>query len=219
MTAWKNCTVALLAFLLLVESEAVPAFYVTEKRTASFQREYGEQAVRRLNSLLEMMNSLAATPEDKKIIAVNRFFNQLEYQTDSQTWNCKDYWASRLEFLGKGQGDCEDFAVAKFLTLLQLGVPEDKLYLTYVRAVGYPEAAHLVITYYKIKGSVPFVLDNYDKRVLPATQRKDLIPVYSFTAEDLYLQRQKGLGRNIQRPALKTQRKLKAIEIEIRETN
>jgi predicted transglutaminase-like cysteine proteinase len=173
MTAWKNCTVALLAFLLLVESEAVPAFYVTEKRTASFQREYGEQAVRRLNSLLEMMNSLAATPEDKKIIAVNRFFNQLEYQTDSQTWNCKDYWASRLEFLGKGQGDCEDFAVAKFLTLLQAGGSgrQTVSYLCQGRGVsrsGPPR--HNVLQNQGV--SVPFVLDNYDKRVLPATQRK-----------------------------------------------
>lgn len=129
----------------------------------------------------------------------------------------KDYWASRLEFLGKGQGDCEDFAVAKYLTMMQLGIPEKKLFLTYVKAIGYPEAAHLVVTYYKEPGTVPFVLDNYDKRILPATQRKDLIPVYSFTANDLYLQKQQGLGRRINRTSLKTQKNFKSIDLEIHE--
>jgi len=99
--------------------------------------------------------------------------------------------------------------------MIQLGVPEKKLFLTYVKAVGYPEAAHMVVTYYKEPGAIPLVLDNYNKAILPATRRKDLIPVYSFTANDLYLQKQQGLGRRVNRPALKTQRNLKEIDLEI----
>ena len=132
------------------------------------------------------------------------------------TWEKSDYWASRLEFIGKGQGDCDDFAVAKFLTMMQLGIPEQKLFLTYVKAIGYPEAAHLVVAYYQQPGTVPLVLDNYNKRILPANQRKDLIPVYSFTANDLYLQKQQGLGKRVNRASLKTQRSLQAIDLEIR---
>jgi predicted transglutaminase-like cysteine proteinase len=182
---------------------------------AAYTKTYGEQAVRRLNSLIALMDGLVAAPEDKKIIEVNRFFNQVEYQTDIENWGKKDYWATRLEFLGKGRGDCEDFAVAKFLTMIQLGVSEKKLFLTYVRAIGYPEAAHLVVSYYKEPGSVPFVLDNYNKTILPATQRQDLIPVYSFTANDLYIQKQQGLGRRVDRSSLKTQKNLKGIDLEI----
>ncbi|MCG8549156.1 MAG: transglutaminase-like cysteine peptidase, partial [Desulfobacterales bacterium] len=148
---------------------------------------------------------------------VNNFFNQLEYCSARKTWNKSAYWASRLEFIGKGQGDCEDFAVAKFLTMIQLGVPGEKIFLTYVRARGFAEPAHLVATYYKKPGSVPFVLDNYIKKILPATQRPDLVPVYSFTARDLYIQKQHGLGKRLSRGLLKTQRKLKAIDLEIRE--
>lgn len=207
----------LFVFLLAVTvvTEAGSRFFVPEGQMASFKEKYDEQAVRRLNSLLALMERLVSSPENKKIMAVNWFFNQVEYQPDIKTWGKKDYWASRLEFLGKGQGDCEDFAVGKFLTMIQLGVPEKKLFLTYVKAVGYPEAAHMVVTYYREPGAIPLVLDNYNKAILPATRRKDLIPVYSFTANDLYLQKQQGLGRRVNRPALKTQRNLKEIDLEI----
>jgi len=210
--------VILLSFLtLVVFAETTTRFFVPEKLADNFGKKYGKQAVRRLNSLLLQMEKLVKLPEDQIVIAVNRFFNQLEYRPDIKTWNKKDYWASRLEFLGKGQGDCEDYAVAKFLTMVQLGVPEKKLFLTYVKAVGYPDAAHLVVTYYKEPGTVPFVLDNYIKKILPATQRTDLIPVYSFTASDLYIQKQYGLGKRINRKLLKTQLSLKTIDLEIQE--
>lgn len=210
--------VILLSFLtLVVFAETTTRFFVPEKLADNFGKKYGEQAVRRLNSLLLQMEELIKLPEDQIVITVNRFFNQLEYRPDIKTWNKKDYWASRLEFLGKGQGDCEDYAVAKFLTMVQLGVPGEKLFLTYVKAVGYPDAAHLVVTYYKEPGTVPFVLDNYIKEILPATQRPDLIPVYSFTANDLYIQKQYGLGKRINRKLLKTQLSLKTIDLEIQE--
>lgn len=205
--------------LLLITQLAVAGdhvtFYVPEQRTESYKKEYGEQAARRLNSLLTLMENLVSSSEDQILDEVNRFFNQIEYQPDINTWGKKDYWASRLEFLGKGQGDCEDFAVAKYLTMMQLGVPEKKIFLTYVKATGYPDAAHLVVTYYKEPGTVPFVLDNYNKRILPATQRNDLIPVYSFSANDLYLQKQQGLGKRINRTSLKTQQNFKSIDMEI----
>ena len=198
-------------------AETTSRFFVPEKRLSTYEKNYGGQAVRRLNSLLAMMDEQSGLPEDQIVINVNNFFNQLEYRSDRKTWNKSDYWASRLEFLGRGQGDCEDFAVAKFLTMTQLGVPGEKLFLTYVRARGFPEPAHLVATYYKEPGTVPFVLDNYIKKILPATQRTDLVPVYSFTAKDLYIQKQHGLGKRVSRGLLKNQLKLKAIDLEIRE--
>ncbi|MCP4118077.1 MAG: transglutaminase [Desulfobacteraceae bacterium] len=201
----------------MVVAEPAHRFFVPENRMVRFKKEYGVQAGRRLDSLLALMENLIGSPEETMVIEVNRFYNQLEYRSDIKTWKKKDYWASRLEFLGKGQGDCEDFAVAKYLTMMQLGIPGKKLFLTYVKAIGYPEAAHLVVSYYKAPGTIPFVLDNYNKRILPATRRKDLVPVYSFTANDLYLQKQQGLGRRINRTSLKTQKSFKAIDLEIHE--
>lgn len=217
MTRFKLIVILVNLVAVIVAAETATRFFVPEKQIEDFRKKYGTQAVRRLNSLLTAMEELINLPEDEIIIGVNRFFNQLEYRSDMSTWQKKDYWASRLEFLGKGQGDCEDFAVAKFLTLKQLGVPQEKLFLTYVKAIGYPEAAHLVVAYYKKPGTVPFILDNYNKRILPASQRPDLVPVYSFTASDLYLQKQHGLGKRINRNFLKTQLSLQAINLEIRE--
>jgi len=215
MAVNKYILVFIYCFVMAVAAETALGFFVPEKHIATLNKAYGKQVVRRLNSLLIMMDEMVAKPEEKIIVAVNRFFNQMEFSPDITTWQKKDYWASRLEFLGKGRGDCEDFAVAKFLTMIQLGVPRQKLFLTYVKVVGYPDDAHLVVTYYQEPGAVPFVLDNYDKRILRATQRKDLIPVYSFTANDLYLQKQQGLGKRVNRSSLKTQRNLQAINLEI----
>jgi len=215
MAVNKYILVFIYCFVMAVAAETALGFFVPEKHIATLNKAYGKQVVRRLNSLLIMMDEMVAKPEEKIIVAVNRFFNQMEFSPDITTWQKKDYWASRLVFLGKGRGDCEDFAVAKFLTMIQLGVPRQKLFLTYVKVVGYPDDAHLVVTYYQEPGAVPFVLDNYDKRILRATQRKDLIPVYSFTANDLYLQKQQGLGKRVNRSSLKTQRNLQAINLEI----
>lgn len=203
--------------VLGIFAHAATRFYVPEKTLADYRIRYGEQAVRRLNSLLSMMESQKGLPESQVVDNVNKFFNQVEYRPDIKTWNKSDYWASRLEFLGKGQGDCEDYAVAKFLTMIQLDVPEKKIFLTYVKARAFAQSAHMVVTYYKTPGSVPYVLDNYNPKILPATERKDLVPVYSFTARELYIQKQHGLGKRINRKLLKTQKNLKSIDFEIRE--
>ncbi len=219
MPGIKHLMILLITLVVVaVSAETTTRFFVPDKLLNTFEKKYGEQAVRRLNSLLAMMEEQSGLPEDQIVINVNNFFNQLEYRSDRKTWNKSDYWASRLEFLGRGQGDCEDYAVAKFLTMMQLGVPSEKLFLTYVLAKGFPEPAHLVATYYKEPGTVPFVLDNYTKKILPATQRTDLVPVYSFTAKDLYIQKQHGLGKRVSRKLLRNQMNLKAIDLEIQES-
>ena len=104
------------------------------------------------------MNSLKNAPEDEKLKKVNRFFNQVRYQSDMETWGTKDYWATRMEFLGKDRGDCKDYATAKYFTLKQLGVPTSKMYLSYVKATK-QKIAHMVLTYFETKQSIPLVLE------------------------------------------------------------
>jgi len=190
-------------------------FYLPDDGLKSYAGKYGELAVKRLDGLLSLMDGLIAESEDSKVIKVNSFYNQIPYRSDKKIWGKEDYWASRLEFLGVGMGDCEDYAVAKFLTLLQLDVPQEKLFLTYVKAKGYADEAHMVVTYYKKPGTVPFVLDNYNKQILPATQRNDLVPIYSFTANDLFLQKQKGLGKRVDPSQSKNVGRLKSVDLEI----
>lgn len=155
---------------------------------------YGIQARQRLDALNALLININQVSETEKLEKVNLFFNQMQFISDEKLWGQKDYWATRMEFVGKGAGDCEDFVIAKFFTLKQLGVSTDKLFFTYVKAVKLQQA-HMVLTYFEKPNSVPLVLDNINFKILKATQRSDLIPVYSFNGDALYLAKQQGLGQ------------------------
>nr|WP_314180843.1 transglutaminase-like cysteine peptidase [uncultured Campylobacter sp.] len=157
---------------------------------------YGQNAKKRVVALNELMVSLKDATEQEKLVKVNDFFNRLQWKDDREVWGQKDYWATRMEFLGKGAGDCEDFVTAKYFTLKQLGVSTQKLYFTYVKALDYNQA-HMVLSYYDSPKSIPLVLDNINPNIKIATQRKDLAPVYSFNGDSLFLSKQEGLGQAI----------------------
>ena len=106
----------------------------------------------------------------------------------------QDYWATPIEFLRKGAGDCEDFALAKYFTLREMGVPANQLRITYVKALQLNQA-HMVVTWYATPDAIPLVLDNLKTAILPATQRTDLLPVYAFNGEGLWLPQSGGNKR------------------------
>jgi len=129
--------------------------------------------------------------EQEKLNRVNEFFNaNIQFIDDQALWDLKDYWATPLETLSKGGGDCEDYAIAKYFTLKRLGVDESKLRLTYVKAVELNQA-HMVLTYFENKRAEPLVLDNLIIDIKYATQRTDLIPVYSFNGKGLWVTKPK----------------------------
>jgi predicted transglutaminase-like cysteine proteinase len=102
----------------------------------------------------------------------------------------EDYWASPLETLQQGRGDCEDFAIAKYFSLLATGVPAAQLRLVYVRlqlgGPGGPSQAHMVLAYYADAQAEPLILDNLVTEIRPASRRPDLTPVFSFNSEGLW---------------------------------
>jgi predicted transglutaminase-like cysteine proteinase len=129
--------------------------------------------------------------EPNQLQAVNAFFNQrILFRDDTEVWGQVDYWASPLETLGKGAGDCEDYAIAKYFSLLALGVPIAKLRLVYVRAqIGGPNGvvqAHMVLAWYAAPDAEPLILDNLITEVRPASRRPDLTPVFSFNSDGLW---------------------------------
>jgi predicted transglutaminase-like cysteine proteinase len=134
-----------------------------------------------------LIKTSAGLPEADKLNEVNRFFNRkVRFVDDIQLWRENDYWATPVEMLVKGAGDCEDYSIAKYFTLRRLGIPSEKLRITYVKALNYNQA-HMVLTYYASLSAEPLVLDNLINDIRPASQRKDLLPVYAFNAEGLYL--------------------------------
>lgn len=133
--------------------------------------------------------------EMDKLQAVNRHFNRvLRFVDDIKIWGEHDYWATPVEALIKGRADCEDYSLAKYFSLRQLAVPADKLRITYVKALRLNQA-HMVVTYYANSSAEPLVLDNLINQILPANQRSDLLPVYAFNAEGLYLFKTSGVKR------------------------
>lgn len=152
---------------------------------------YGATALGRLRAWSSLLDALMQTSPEEKILRVNLFFNALRFMPDEEHWKQIDYWATPLEFIASNGGDCEDFAIAKYFTLKALGVAPDHMRLAYVKALELNQA-HMVLVYYPLPQQEPLVLDNLMNDILPASQRKDLLPVYSFNADGLWQARQQG---------------------------
>jgi len=154
------------------------------------RQRYGEEAYQNVMRMNELFAQIAGASEMTKVSMVNDFTNQhVLFVDDITLWGMEDYWASPLETFGKGAGDCEDFSIAKYTLLKRLGVSQDKLRLTYVRA-RMPSGAirpHMVLTYYATPNSDPLVLDNLNFELLPASRRGDLSPVFSFNDKGLFV--------------------------------
>jgi predicted transglutaminase-like cysteine proteinase len=150
-----------------------------------------EQA--RLSSWRSLIEQGGALDERSKLQTVNDFINRsVSYGTDRQIWGMDDYWATPLETLSRGRGDCEDFAIGKYFSLVEMGIPSEKLRLTFVKALSLNQA-HMVLAYYPSQTEQPLILDNLEPRIKPATERRDLLPVYAFNNHGIFL------GRALQR--------------------
>lgn len=177
--------------ILPLWSLALPApdtFVIAENVLARMEERHGAPAARRIDRWQRLIQDHQSLDDLQKLELVNDFFNRSRFVDDADLWGVKDYWATPLEFLVQDAGDCEDYAVAKYYTLRALGVDEQKLRITYVTALELDQA-HMVLAYYATPTAVPLLLDNLNPRILPAPQRPDLQPVYSFNADDLWLAR------------------------------
>jgi len=159
--------------------------------------QYDDDALERVRDWQTLLSENLDLPIDEKLYRVNNFFNGLEFVDDIDHWGKDDYWATPVEFLATEGGDCEDFVIAKYFSLKELGVPAEKLRLMYVTATRLRQA-HMVLAYYEQSNSVPLVLDNINRRILPASRRRDLLPVYSFNGDGLWLAKEQGRGQKVQ---------------------
>lgn len=119
------------------------------------------------------MNKTAPKPLHVKLQAVNLYLNGIVGMYDAQSYQQEDYWASRGEFLSKGGGDCEDYAIAKYFTLKDLGVSPQKMALCIVLE-KYTKSFHFVLLSYVDRQKEPLVLDNLSFKLLPLSMRTDL---------------------------------------------
>jgi predicted transglutaminase-like cysteine proteinase len=159
-------------------------------------QKYGPQARERVLEWQSFMARHQDKDERAKLELVNDFFNEIPYGSDYDIWGQEDYWATPVEMLSIGGADCEDFSIAKYFTLREMGVPVEKMRIMYVRAKGW-NVPHMVLTYYPTANAEPLVLDNLNTLIKPASKRMDLTPVYSFNGEGLWLAKERGRGQRV----------------------
>lgn len=187
---WRRTLAMGLAALVVGLASAAPAFDRLARLAAQRYGKSGSEAVAAWQKAIADAGPLA---EGDKVTRINSFFNQrVQYESDQAIWGQSDYWATPLESLGRGAGDCEDFAIAKYVSLEALGIPRQKLRLIYVRAqIGGPQSgvvqAHMVLGYYPSPTEEPLVLDSLLNEIRPASRRPDLTPIFSFNAEGLWV--------------------------------
>ena len=190
----------LLRHALIVAGATCVAFvgyYHASAATIRFDRltslageRYGSDGIARIEAWEAFINASRKLPAREKLIATNDFFNsRVRWDTDQNIFGQEDYWATPLETLGRLEADCEDFSIAKYATLLALGIEPESLRLFYVklRYGSGASQAHMVLAWYETPTATPLILDNFNTLLLPADKRGDLSPVFSFNADELWI--------------------------------
>lgn len=153
---------------------------------------FGPTAASSFHEWQKLLAEGSTQSEAAKLRRVNDFFNRrVKFDEDQKIWAQSDYWATPMETLGRGAGDCEDFAIVKYFTLLALGIPDEKLRLIYVQArLGGINSsisqAHMVLAFYPVPNAEPLILDNLINELQLASRRPDLQPVFSFNSQGLW---------------------------------
>ncbi len=195
----KLCTVGLLLCLMAL-LRADDQTWISKEIIDQAQRDFGDAAKQRLLDWQTLYQDLRNSDEAEQLRSVNQFFNQhVNFVSDDKHWGQKDYWATPYESLTTHGADCEDYVIAKYYTLKELGIPVEKLRITYVKALRINQA-HMVLTYFPTPDAIPLVLDNLIGKIYSADRRKDLEPVYSFNASGMWLERMKGEGIRMGNP-------------------
>ncbi|MBI1274995.1 hypothetical protein GC177_03370 [bacterium] len=123
----------------------------------------------------EFVSSAESLGRESQIYAVNDEMNRSPYITDLVNWGMDDYWETPLQFINRS-GDCEDYAIAKYMTLRELGFsPEDMRIVILKDSNINMMHAVLVVSF----NGRALVLDNYIPKVTESTRIKHYHPIYA----------------------------------------
>ena len=133
----------------------------------------------KLGQWKQFIDGIRNKPLKEQVVLVNNYINQQQYMPDSVNWHTSDYWETPAEFFEKG-GDCEDYAIAKFVSLRMLGVPDSAMRVTILND-NHKRAIHAVVAI-NVAGET-YLLDNQIKKVVPARLVGYYKPIYSLNEE------------------------------------
>jgi len=118
-----------------------------------------------------------------KIEKVNAYINKFRYVTDFDNWGTFDFWETPLEFLER-RGDCEDYAITKFVTLKRLGFDPDSMRIVALNDTNL-RTGHAVLMV-NFNGQT-FILDNQIRVVTPEATIRHYQAVYSINERNWWL--------------------------------
>jgi len=132
-----------------------------------------------LPSWSEFLTSLEGRAPLEKIIAVNEYHNQAKYLTDPVNWKLEDYWETPDEFF-KRNGDCEDYAISKYISLKKIGIDPKNLRILVVQDLNLNVGHAILVVYHE---NQPLILDNQINKVISANKIKHYKIQYSINEE------------------------------------
>lgn len=183
----------LLIATMLLFSLARAVGFDADKLLKTITQRFGATSEQKFRDWQKLVADTAKIDDpDQQIKKVNEFWNRrIQFTEDQEAWGQSDYWATPMESLGHGKGDCEDFAIAKYFTLLSAGMDVSQLRLIYVKAKMGGAAsnitqAHMVLAFYSDPEAEPQILDNLLGEIRPASRRQDLTPVFSFNSQGIW---------------------------------
>lgn len=152
--------------------------------------------VKRIRNYQELKKKIKNYTPIRKLSHINSFYNNILPQQDEQKFGISDYWSTRKEFLIDGRGDCEDYAIAKYFSLVENGFSKKNLFLAVVKVEG-KTTEHMVLFYFKAKDEIPYVLDNLSFKVIPLNRRPKLDVKFIFNEKESFLMNGYKIGKKV----------------------
>lgn len=171
---------------LIAASVQQPRAYDAERMREAAHK-LGSRAAAAVQELQPMLNAARSLDEPSQLQVVNQFYNRrIAFVDDMLAWGQADHWATPLQTLALGQGDCEDYAIAKYFSLKALGVPGDQMRIVVVDDLNL-KVPHAILVVY-LDGRA-LILDNQIPTVVPADRIRHYRPIYSINEESWWLHR------------------------------
>jgi predicted transglutaminase-like cysteine proteinase len=171
-------------FIFALLSVSLSAELIDQQIANEAEIKYDRFAKNRFMSIKEdLLNGLRDDSDIRKLNVVNTWMNEIRYKSDKQVYGVSDYWATLYEFVGKNKGDCEDYTIAKYYVLKELGVDPNRMKFTYViyQDRRGKNISHMVLAYFSVPNPTSkdeiLILGNNNRLVLPASKRPDIVKV------------------------------------------
>jgi predicted transglutaminase-like cysteine proteinase len=147
-----------------------------------------EQFKKRFKKWLDELDALKDKDSAAQLAEVNKLMNQADYVQDQTNWGVSDYWASPGEFLAKF-GDCEDYAIAKYMALKYLGWKAEDMRVVAVKDLNLKVGHAILAVYHDDRIDI---LDNQIKIVVDSRKVRHYEPVYSINEKAWWRHRAPG---------------------------